>query len=58
MVGFFGGEARISLPQMVSGSRQIKGIYVGSIEQLKQLLQLVAAKKVSGNIWISANTFS
>jgi len=49
MVGLFGGAAKISLPEAALLSKRMQGVFVGRLQQLKELMQLVANIKV----WIS-----
>ena len=44
--GLLNGEAQIPLPQLVLGGLTMKGIVVGSLVQLKRLVELVQKKPV------------
>nr|XP_009860926.1 uncharacterized protein LOC100187292 [Ciona intestinalis] len=46
MVGLFGGAATFPLPMLTLGARQIKGVYVGSLQQFNELIDLVSKNKL------------
>ncbi|XP_039268942.2 alcohol dehydrogenase-like [Styela clava] len=46
MVGLFGGSLEISLPLFAFLHQQIQGVLVGSLEQLKELVQLASNTKL------------
>ncbi|XP_022107474.1 fatty acid synthase-like [Acanthaster planci] len=43
-IGLFGGEAQIPLPNLVLANITLKGIAIGSLDQLKRLVELVLKK--------------
>lgn len=46
LVGLFGGAMTVPLPIFALGLQKIYGVFVGSLEQLRELIDLVATKKV------------
>lgn len=46
LVGLFGGALQLSLPLFASKLHQVLGVFVGSLDQMKDLLQLAANTKL------------
>ena len=46
VVGLWGGKFRFSLPFLPLQNRTLRGSYVGSLEELKELMALVMAGKI------------
>ena len=46
LVGMLGGKFEVQLPLMTFSSRTLKGVYLGSIKEMAELMELVKAGKI------------
>ena len=46
LVGMLGGKFEVQLPLMTFSSRVLQGSYLGSIQEMKELMELVKAEKI------------
>ncbi|XP_076817865.1 alcohol dehydrogenase-like [Clavelina lepadiformis] len=46
MVGLFGGQANYSLPGMIFGAKTVQGVIVGTLQTMKDMINLVAKEKL------------
>ena len=46
IVGLIGGETNLQLPMTTLTARTIRGVYVGSLQEMSELMELVRENKI------------
>ena len=46
IVGLIGGQTTVQIPMIALGARTIRGVYVGSLKEMGELMELVRSGKI------------